>query len=110
VHPLLFLFTNGVGKTMLLRVLTGAVAPDTGTVNRFLPVDRWGILHQDEDFAVSETIADYVRAGHRECFRLYRELEGADGKRLERCMRATALARKRTKTLAATNGKERCSE
>lgn len=82
---------NGVGKTTLLRVLTGAAAPDAGTVNRFLPVDRWGILHQDEDFAVDVTVAEYVRAGHRERFRLYRELlaaerelEGADGERLER--------------------------
>jgi ATPase subunit of ABC transporter with duplicated ATPase domains len=53
---------NGVGKTTLLRLITGALTPAAGTVN---VVGRIGMLRQEVQPRVGETIADLfgVREG-----------------------------------------------
>ncbi len=50
---------NGVGKTTLLRLITGSLAPDTGTVtlSRGLEV---GYLPQEPDIAASATLREAV--------------------------------------------------
>lgn len=49
---------NGRGKTTLLRLLTGALAPDEGTVRR---VGSIGVAEQELDAAPGTTVGDLVR-------------------------------------------------
>ena len=53
---------NGVGKTTLLRLITGELTPGSGTINL---VGRIGVLRQSVQPGPDETIADLfgVRAG-----------------------------------------------
>jgi ATPase subunit of ABC transporter with duplicated ATPase domains len=46
---------NGAGKSSLLKILAGALAPTTGTVT---PYGRVALLAQSEDFHPSATVAD----------------------------------------------------
>ena len=49
---------NGRGKTTLLRLLTGSLAPDEGTVRR---VGSIGVAEQELDAAPGTTVGDLVR-------------------------------------------------
>lgn len=53
---------NGVGKTTLFRLITGELAPSSGTIS---VTGRVGVLHQEVQPKLDETIADLfgVRAG-----------------------------------------------
>jgi ATP-binding cassette subfamily F protein 3 len=55
--------SNGVGKTTLLGVLTGALEPDEGAVlwDRSIDRARVGLLTQQAVFADGETIWEFVR-------------------------------------------------
>jgi ATP-binding cassette subfamily F protein 3 len=75
---------NGAGKTSLLRVVSGELAPDTG-FRRLAPNVRIGILAQDQETldpgrTVLETIQDRVAASESELrTELHRYLFGGDG-------------------------------
>lgn len=46
---------NGAGKTTLMKVLTGQLLPDRGTVERGLPLSEWGMMDQSSDSLMSLT-------------------------------------------------------
>ncbi len=51
---------NGVGKTTLLRVMLGALAPDQGAVERQPAAATVGLLPQERDARPGETLAGYL--------------------------------------------------
>jgi ATP-binding cassette subfamily F protein uup len=55
---------NGTGKSTLLKILGGAVEPDSGTVWR-QPGFRAGRLEQDVPLSDSRSVFDVVAEGHR---------------------------------------------
>ncbi|ASN07214.1 ribosomal protection-like ABC-F family protein [Virgibacillus necropolis] len=82
---------NGVGKTTLLNGLLGRISFDTGTVQRFISLDRWGMLEQDPLIDSEITTFEFVQSGDKERIRLKKELEilqqqinDEDAERLER--------------------------
>ncbi|MBU5442346.1 ribosomal protection-like ABC-F family protein [Paenibacillus sp. MSJ-34] len=66
---------NGVGKTTLLQMIAGALQPDRGAIQRFLPSSEWGCL--DQHAAVDErmTAIEFVQAGSPEYVKAKNELE-----------------------------------
>jgi ATP-binding cassette, subfamily F, member 3 len=52
---------NGVGETTLLKVLTGEIQPDEGSVSWDKTIERIGLLTQTAVFAEGETIWEYVQ-------------------------------------------------
>ncbi|GIJ76367.1 ABC transporter ATPase [Micromonospora phaseoli] len=70
---------NGRGKTTLLRVLTGVISPDQGTVER---IGTFGVARQALEARGGETVGTLVMAAMRESHRALRALDRA----------ATALA------------------
>jgi ATPase subunit of ABC transporter with duplicated ATPase domains len=52
---------NGVGKTMLLKVIAGDLSPSSGTVS---VSGRMGVLRQEVQVLGNETIADLFNARH----------------------------------------------
>lgn len=56
---------NGTGKSTLLGILAGLLAPDAGTATATVPGKtsaRIGLLHQDPPFSPHDTIADALRS------------------------------------------------
>ena len=51
---------NGVGKTTLLRVLAGALPPDSGGVTLMPPTALVGYLPQEPERRADETVLDYL--------------------------------------------------
>ncbi|MFD2082989.1 ATPase components of ABC transporters with duplicated ATPase domains [Actinopolymorpha cephalotaxi] len=51
---------NGVGKTTLLQVMLGALAPDQGSVERQPAAATVGLLPQERDARAGETLAGYL--------------------------------------------------
>ncbi|CAH0121608.1 putative ABC transporter ATP-binding protein YheS [Paenibacillus sp. CECT 9249] len=67
---------NGVGKTTLLQTIAGALQPDRGTIQRFVPSSEWGCL--DQHIAVVDermTAIEFVQAGSPEHVKAKNELE-----------------------------------
>lgn len=56
---------NGCGKTTLLRILSGSLKPDTGSVILSPPHLRVGYLKQAFAYEPGATIDDFIRAEHR---------------------------------------------
>lgn len=54
---------NGAGKTTLLRLLSGEEEPTGGTVQRFVPAERWGRLEQQPGVDDDRTTIDYALSG-----------------------------------------------
>src|SRR5215471_10013086 len=54
---------NGTGKSTLLKILSGEIAPDTGTVWR-QPSLRVARLEQDVPLAADRSVFDVVAEGH----------------------------------------------
>ncbi len=51
---------NGIGKSTLLRVMAGALAPDEGTVHRAPPTLRVGLLDQRGRPPADETVGEHL--------------------------------------------------
>ena len=84
---------NGEGKTTLLRILEGEVAPDGGEVV-IARRARLGYVKQRPAFGPGETVRVYVEAGLEEVHRTEAELEklgeamgSAEGEELDRLVR-----------------------
>ncbi|AKG33605.1 ribosomal protection-like ABC-F family protein [Paenibacillus durus] len=71
---------NGAGKTTLLKGLLGAVAFDSGTVYRCLPVKEWGLLDQQLDPGEGMTARRLVLEGNAETAQLKVRLERLGGR------------------------------
>lgn len=66
---------NGVGKTTLLDGLLGRTSFDAGKVQRFTPLEKWGMLEQDPVIDSEVTTSLFVQSGAKERMRLKQELE-----------------------------------
>ncbi len=51
---------NGTGKSTLLRILSGQLKPDQGTVTAAPPAAAVGLLPQEPERRLDETVADFV--------------------------------------------------
>lgn len=65
---------NGTGKTTLLNGLRGDVAFDSGLVQRFVPVEKWGFLEQDPGYGTL-TVLDFVQTAAGKVYELKQQLE-----------------------------------
>ena len=52
---------NGIGKSTLLRLVAGEIAPDTGTISRVPAGLTAGYLEQEPECLDHETLRDYLR-------------------------------------------------
>lgn len=66
---------NGVGKTTLLNGLVGKTQFDSGSVQRFVPGDSWGLLEQDLVIKSDISVMEFVQSASRERYQLKKELE-----------------------------------
>ncbi|MFD1886134.1 ribosomal protection-like ABC-F family protein [Paenibacillus wenxiniae] len=67
---------NGSGKTTLIRILMGEENQTAGEVERFLPLQHWDWMRQEEGEVASEvTVLDMARQGKRELWSLRQELD-----------------------------------
>ncbi|WP_404451058.1 ABC-F type ribosomal protection protein [Virgibacillus necropolis] len=71
---------NGVGKTTLLNGLIGKVSFDAGTVQRLVPLEKWGMLEQDPIINARINTFEFVQSGANDRFHLKKELETLQGK------------------------------
>ncbi|MDA7979986.1 MAG: ABC-F family ATP-binding cassette domain-containing protein [Pirellulales bacterium] len=65
---------NGVGKTTLLRIITGSLEPDSGSATWHRSVS-WGILEQRPDFDPQLTVWEIARSGLAELIAMAAEAE-----------------------------------
>lgn len=66
---------NGSGKTTLINGLLGKEPFDGGTVQRFVPLNRWGVLEQDPVVDSDITTQEYVQRASETVYRLKKELD-----------------------------------
>src|SRR5579884_1519161 len=88
---------NGTGKTTLLRMLTGQVEPDRGTIN-YAPGIRLGYLRQEEVVDPNRTVLQEAEAAFAPVLAMEQrlrdvehEMADAKGEALERVMAEYAL-------------------
>lgn len=65
---------NGTGKTSLLNVLLGRTPFDKGRLQRFVPIEKWGVLDQDPEVDSAMTAMEYVQSIDEERFQLKQQL------------------------------------
>ena len=68
---------NGTGKTTVFRLMTGALEPDSGAVERMRRA-RIAHLAQMPDFGAADTIFDVVMASFAELLEIEKELTGLE--------------------------------
>ncbi|WP_188456019.1 ribosomal protection-like ABC-F family protein [Virgibacillus oceani] len=66
---------NGSGKTTLLNGLLGRINFDSGSVQRFVSLDEWGVLEQGPAADPSISTMEYVQSASVQRFKLKQELE-----------------------------------
>jgi len=76
---------NGVGKSTLLKLLTGELQPDEGTVvwDKGLSSDRVGLLTQTTVFKPEETVRDHVRRSKMKLLMIEHELRLIESRLME---------------------------
>jgi ATP-binding cassette subfamily F protein 3 len=81
---------NGTGKTTLMKILAGALQPDSGNVSLQRGM-RVGYLRQDPNLDPDETLREAAEGAfatlhdlHKRLHALYHEMEGKGGDELER--------------------------
>ncbi|WP_322923070.1 ribosomal protection-like ABC-F family protein [Paenibacillus campi] len=66
---------NGSGKTTLIRMLMGEESPTAGEIERFLPLEHWDWMRQEEgEVDPHVTVLDIARQGKRELWSLRQQL------------------------------------
>ena len=83
---------NGIGKTTLLRILTGLEEPSAGKVTRAKSL-RIGYLPQEADLQLDGTVWDACLSVFAPLIRQQAELEKLEGAMSDPARRETALAR-----------------
>lgn len=83
---------NGGGKSTLMKIMSGVIQPDTGTV-QLARGARLGYLRQDPVFQAGETLRGQAESAFAELHRLhlalekiFHEMETAEGAQLERLL------------------------
>lgn len=66
---------NGSGKTSLLNGLLEKTAFDSGSIQRFIPSDDWGVLEQDPSVDSNLTTLEFVQSAAGKVYHLKKELE-----------------------------------
>ncbi|MFC1475529.1 ABC-F family ATP-binding cassette domain-containing protein [Candidatus Zixiibacteriota bacterium] len=69
-----FLGVNGIGKTSLLRIMSGDLEVDSGTVTRARGI-RVGRLQQIPDRRLTETLFDYAAGGRADLITLKKNID-----------------------------------
>lgn len=85
---------NGVGKSTLLKIITGELPPDRGEIKWGKDL-KLGFLDQHAEIPLELTITDYLRGAYREMFEAEQKMEALfqeaaernDMKRMERASR-----------------------
>jgi ATP-binding cassette, subfamily F, member 3 len=84
---------NGAGKTTLMKILTGEIKPDHGSVNVQRGA-RVGYLTQDHSLDPSETLREAAEGAfellhdlHRQLHQLFDEMAGATGEALDKLLK-----------------------
>lgn len=66
---------NGSGKTTLLNGLLGKVQFDSGSVQRFVSPDNWGVLEQNPDVDLQITTKEFVQQASGKVYYLKKQLD-----------------------------------
>lgn len=61
---------NGTGKSTLLQILIGEVEQDTGRIERHVPVEEWGWIHQSLQVDDTVSLLDFVKMGETKLWEL----------------------------------------
>jgi len=77
-----FLGVNGIGKTTLLKIMSGDLEPDAGTVTRARGI-RIGRLQQIPDRRLTETLFDYAAGGRADVLTLKNKIDDVSGRLAE---------------------------
>ncbi len=99
---------NGAGKTSLLKVLAGIVTPEAGRVEVTGPRARSvAYLAQAEELPLHYTAREVVELGRLPYVGLWRGLDDADDRSIDRAMQRTSTAHLAERRVGALSGGER---
>ncbi|MCQ4086853.1 ribosomal protection-like ABC-F family protein [Saccharibacillus sp. JS10] len=65
---------NGCGKTTLLRILAGIDEATSGSIERILPLEEWGMMKQHEEVPIHTTALERAYFEHEQLYQLKEDL------------------------------------